>query len=118
MLDRQTHKIARLTHSSAYDHQAAWGPGGHRLVFERDTSTSSSIFMINTDGSDLHRLSSGAFLDTGPAFSPDGSLIAFGSDRAGGFRSDLWVMRDGGTNTHPVRIPRYGEGFPDWQPVR
>ncbi|HKD86944.1 MAG TPA: hypothetical protein VKB62_00325 [Streptosporangiaceae bacterium] len=112
-------KSGQLTHvarSPAYDHEVAWAPSGKRLVFERDFAASSSIFAVNADGSHLARLTRGSFFDIGPAFSPDGRYIAFGSDRGGVFLDDLWVMRANGTSLHRVRHLRFSEGFPDWQP--
>jgi TolB protein len=105
------------TASPAYDHQVAWAPGGTRLVFERDFDTSSSIFQVHADGSHLARLTRGPFFDTGPAVSPDGRFIAFGSDRGGVLFADLWVMNANGTDRHRVRHLRFSEGFPDWQPL-
>lgn len=109
--------VAPLTSSPAYDHQAAWGPGGNRVVFERDFSGSSSILVVNADGSGLVRLTTGPYFDTGPAFSPSGTRIAFGADRAGALFPDLWLMRPDGTNLHRLIELDFAESFPDWQPA-
>ena len=108
--------IRRLTRTPAYDHQVTWAPGGRKLVFERDFDSSSSIYAIGAQGRGLVRLTRGHFFDTGPAVSPDGRLIAFGTDRDGTL-SDLWVMRADGGRAHSVSRARDGEGFPDWQPT-
>ena len=34
ILDLSTHTVRGITHGEGYDHQVAWSPGGHRLVFE------------------------------------------------------------------------------------
>lgn len=87
------------------------------MVFERDYGGSSSIFVINADGSQLARRTSGRFFDIGPAFSPDGRRIAFGSDRGGVKFDDLWLMRANGAGLHRVLHIRYSESLPDWQPL-
>jgi Tol biopolymer transport system component len=110
-------RIHRVTASPAYDHQVTWGPGGRRLVFERDFDSSSSIFAVDADGSHLVRLTRGAHFDVGPAVSPDGHLVAFGSDRGGTALSDLWMIHSDGTGLHRVLQLRFGEGAPDWQPL-
>ncbi|MDP9202766.1 MAG: protein kinase [Gemmatimonadota bacterium] len=53
------------------------------------------IYVMNADGTDQRRLTHDKAADFGPAWSPDGSMIAFTSQRAGGF--DLFVMNADGT---------------------
>ena len=115
--DLRTGGLTHITRSRAYDHQVAWAPGGKRLVFERDYDTSSSIFVANADATQLTRLTGGIHFDTGPAFSPDRRLIAFGSDRGGVQHNDLWVMDADGTDRHAIlHLAASSEGFPDWRP--
>ncbi len=112
-----TGAIRRVSNSPDYDHQVAWSPNGARLVFERDLASSSSIYAVDADGTHLTRLTGAGFFDVGPAYSPDGTMIAFGTDRSGGFQGDLWLMRADGTNQHVLRTLPFVESFPDWQPL-
>lgn len=48
-----------------------------------DVTRNWDIYLIRTDGSELVRLTDNDSLDTEPVFSPDGSMIAFSSDRDG-----------------------------------
>ncbi len=117
ILDLSTHTVRGITHGEGYDHQVAWSPGGHRLVFERDFAHTSQIVSIRPDGSDERSLTSGPFFDIGPAFSPSGTSIVFGSDRPSSGFHDLWVMSRGGANMHRLLEMEFAEGMPDWQPA-
>jgi len=70
-------------------------PDGKRIVYVRnsaDTFTDrrvSNLWVINFDGSDHHPLTAGTFSDSSPRWSPDGTRIAFISDRDG--KSQLYV---------------------------
>jgi Tol biopolymer transport system component len=120
LIDVRTRKITQLTSSPDYDHQAGWSPDGTRIVFERDFDDVNgfSIFTIDVDGTHLRRLTAKHpfFFDTGPAFSPSGTKIAFGRDRPR-FFADLFVMRADGSHEHRILHDQLASSFPDWQPL-
>jgi dipeptidyl aminopeptidase/acylaminoacyl peptidase len=70
-------------------------PDGKRIVYVRnsaDISTDrrvSNLWIINFDGSDHRPLTTGTYSDSSPRWSPDGTRIAFISDRDG--KSQLYV---------------------------
>jgi TolB protein len=70
----------RLTHGSANDVEPTWAPDSRSIVFASDREDPKvglrSLYVINADGSGLRRLTTG-FDDGAPAFSPDGTEIAF-----------------------------------------
>jgi Tol biopolymer transport system component len=109
-----TNAVVCRTNTPDYDHQVSWSPDGTKLVFERDLNTSSQIVVMNADGTHQTPLTSGPFFDTGPVFSPDGQIIAFGSDR-GSFLGDMWRMTADGQQLQMIPTGPFAEGFPDWQ---
>jgi TolB protein len=117
LLDLRTHHVSRVTKSGGYDHQVAWSPDGTRLVFERDFDFRFKICSINPDGTGFKVLSSGPHFDVGPAWAPDGSAIAFASDRGGDFFDDIWLMNPDGSHKRRLLANEFSEGFPDWQPT-
>jgi len=60
----------------------SWSPDGKRLVFTGYDGGLSDLFIVNADGSDLHRLTNDKYADLEPSWSPDGKTIAFVTDRS------------------------------------
>ena len=61
----------------------AWSPDGKQLAVVLTKDGNSQIYMVNSDGSGLRRLTRTQGIDTEPTFTPDGSEVYFTSDRGG-----------------------------------
>lgn len=71
------------------------------------------IWIADTTGENQRRLTSNDRYDTAPAWSPDGTTIAWASQISGKGYSDMWLMNSDGTNQRCL-ISRAKN--PDWSP--
>ena len=87
---------------------AAFPGTNGRVVFVSNRDGNQEIYSANADGSDPRRLTTNLVADTEPAYSPDGSKIAF--TRGG----DIWVMNADGTGQGAVTGIEGPDSEPAW----
>lgn len=95
----------------------AWSPDGGRIVFARQVSGNTDVYVVRPDGTGLVRLTNHPDSDGTPSWSPDGEQIAYRSTAPDG-RVSVWVVRADGSNPrHILDLPQevftYG---PAWSP--
>ena len=72
------------------------------------------LFVMDRDGAHKHRLAGGPGNDIDPAWSPDGTRIAFASNRSG--RYQLWLVGSSGGTPELLTTPGRARA-PDWSPT-
>ncbi len=73
---------------------------GEMIVFVSDRDGNDEIYIMNSDGSDLQRLTNNTSNDVMPKFSPDGKQITFLSDRIGPY--EIFIMNSDGSAVRQV----------------
>jgi TolB protein len=90
--------------------ELAWSPVGDKIAFVSRRDGNAEIYLMNTDGSGLRRLTRNTVGDRNPVWSPDGRRIAFESNwqlnvmNADGSRQRR-LTRNGGRNFTPAWSP-------------
>jgi Tol biopolymer transport system component/imidazolonepropionase-like amidohydrolase len=86
-------------------------PDGRRIVFD----LLGDLYTLAIEGGRATRITSGPSWDAAPRYSPDGSTIAFVSDRSGA--ENLWVVdADGGHPRAVTKTEGYRYVSPEWTP--
>lgn len=104
--------------TSAYP---AWSPDGTRIAFQSNRSGDFEIYVVNTDGTGLTRLTSSDGLDLHPSWSPDSRRIVFASARNGNMFSaagtlQLYAMDADGGNVVRLTSNARNDYAPEWSP--
>jgi virginiamycin B lyase len=95
-----------------------WSPNGRQIAYETDTRAGARIFVMNADGTAPHRITNGGGTgdDLGPAWSPDGTKIAFVRALPDQPRT-VYVARADGSSARPLLHSATNQLVPAWQPL-
>ncbi len=120
--NRLGQKLRRLTNRVGYDAEAAYSPNGKYIVFcslrsaypinqlsradqkrlEIDPAYFGEIYLMNSDGSKIRRLTHQPGYDGGPFFSPDGKRIIWRRFTQDGLAADIFTMNLDGTDQKQI----------------
>jgi len=89
-------------------------PGGDRLVFALSRGSDHDLFSSGPDGDSLVRLTETKADELEPAWSPDGSAIAYVHVLPDG-TAGVWIMRGDGSEAHAL-TGGHADHHPAWSP--
>jgi len=90
------------------------GGGTGRIAFTSNRDGNADIYVINSDGSGLTRLTTDPAIDDWPDWSPDGARIAF--TRIINSQRQIFVMNADGSGQVDLSNNAWYEDAPDWSP--
>jgi len=92
-----------------------WSPDGKRLAFvQGDRRGNSDIVVLDLASGRARRLTDGNGINTEPSWNPNGTQIAFTSDREGG--PQVFLMQDDGSNLRRLTGEGLYNASPAWSP--
>ncbi|MGC1128069.1 MAG: hypothetical protein WA875_00770 [Candidatus Acidiferrales bacterium] len=94
----------------------AWSPDGSEIAFMSSQNGDPEIYVVNTSGGNLRRITFAAGVSTSPAWNPKtGKQIIFVSDRAGD--PVLYLANSDGSDVQKIDLPDMGYSVdPSWSP--
>ena len=111
-----------LTRGSRQDYAPRFSSDGKRLVFDREASEDDdALWVVDLDGTDLHRLTPPGISPDRAEWSPDDSRIVFDAYEPGEEQATIWIIgADGQGLTNLSTAPGDGtdDGYskPTWSP--
>ncbi|MFQ5571873.1 MAG: BamA/TamA family outer membrane protein, partial [Rhodothermales bacterium] len=98
----------------------SWSPDGTQLAFSSiDQSGFSDLYIYDTVGGTLHKLTNDSYDERDPAWSPDGRMLAFSSDRTSVGVENAYNLFTYDLETGAIRYITFGKHHdfsPQWSP--
>ncbi len=136
-MDLEGKNVKQITNELGYDGGAFFSPDGKKLVFRASRPTSDAdvkeykellsqnlvmptrmeIYVCNTDGSGLKKITNLGGANWAPFFLPDGKKIIFSSNHISkGYNFNLWMCDLNGENLERVTYDPVFDAFPVFSP--
>lgn len=107
--------FVNLTNNLAEDNLPGWSPDGKKIAFTSNRDGAGDIYVMNSDGSNVRRLTFTPQAESSSVWSPDGTKIVFDSARDG--NREIYIMNaDGSDQTRLTFNPTIDSGPVSFSP--
>ncbi|MGD8306306.1 MAG: hypothetical protein PVF17_06600 [Ignavibacteria bacterium] len=118
--------MQQISSTPEHENFASYSPDGSQIagstfegpLYNSNNAHTFEIFVMNSNGTNRQQLSNNNNFDGSPRWSPDGTQIAFGSDRHQTAKWEVYIMNADGSNIR--RITNFPSGVtginPVWRP--
>ncbi|MEP7325752.1 MAG: LpqB family beta-propeller domain-containing protein, partial [Gemmatimonadota bacterium] len=111
---RDPSRVVPLLADSFQNVQAVPSPDRGTIAFSSNRGGDFDLYLMDPDGTNLRRITSGLGADGDPAWTPDGSHLVFTSARSGS--SQIYSMATDGTGLRPLTTAGGGNSAPAVSP--
>jgi Tol biopolymer transport system component len=102
----------QLTNANQEDEHPSWSADGGRIVFSRE----GALFQVPSKGGPAHRIGHAPGSARSPAFSPDGTALAYDYRKPGGPVREIYVQTARDTGIRQVTRLGAVSSLPAWSP--
>jgi Tol biopolymer transport system component len=87
-----------------------------RVVFSAGAPHAEDVYVVNVDGSGVRKLTTDPAAHFDPAWSPDGSMVAYRHQPGDDSTTEIWLMNADGSNPHALTTNDVADWGPGWTP--
>jgi TolB protein len=104
-----------ITGTRAIEVSPTWSPNGRQLAFVSDRSGSPQVYVMNSDGTNVRKISTGSY-NTDPSWSPNTSINRIAYVRVEGGEANIFTVNPDGSDEERLTWSSGRNENPSWSP--